>query len=264
MTSSAKKIYGSIIGILIFALGLNPGITSPSPSHRTGRLLTDKKLNYRSTFGKCPSRTAGALTLTLIKDFERNHSLKRLKEKIVKKKLAQKHFISDYKINYDPLQKLLRLNFDCPEPLMKVQIYKENGNDSYDAILVDNGKLFDPTYEVLLKVEKKLTEDLPFLALPVGEMEEETQIAITRLVMKMGPKFRKKLSEVILNKGKELTIIISSKGQPSSVFLGKSQWEEKISKLKKIVKYMELKKKIPAIINLTNSNKVVVKFNDKF
>ena len=75
--------------------------------------------------------------------------------------------------------------------------------------------------------------------------------------------FRKRISEVILNKNGELTIILSLRGQPSSVFLGNTLWEEKTNKLFKIVKYMRKKRKIPAIINLTNSKKVVVKFTDK-
>jgi hypothetical protein len=46
--------------------------------------------------------------------------------------------------------------------------------------------------------------------------------------------------------------------------MGVDEWNLKMTKLEKIVNYMELQKKIPAIINLTNSKKVVVKFNDKF
>ena len=47
---------------------------------------------------------------------------------------------------------------------MKVQIYKDNGDEYYTAILVDNGKLVDPTYEVLLRTEKKLKKKLPSMA----------------------------------------------------------------------------------------------------
>jgi hypothetical protein len=153
---------------------------------------------------------------------------------------------------------------DCPDPLMKVQIYKANGIDSYEAILVDSGELFDPTYEVLLRTEKKLSYALPYLAIPVGELEKETQWKITRVVNSMEESFRRKISEVILNERGELTVILSLRGNPSSVFMGKEEWIDKTMQLKKIVKYMESKKKIPAIINLTNSKKVVVKFNSKF
>lgn len=247
-----------VVPAFIFCLFISEeGLTALGPKGKP-------ELRKRTTFGKCPSRAAGTLTLQLIKTFEKNYSLKDVKVKIVKEKLAEKHFISSYRITYDPLKQFVQFKFDCPEPLMKVQIYKNNGLESYDAILVDNGKLFDPTYEVLLRSEKKLTYDLPFLALPVGDMENKFQVQITSLVKDMGLKFRKKLSEVILNESKELTIILSVQGHPSSVFLGSDDWDEKVLKLRKIVKYMETKGKVPAIINLTNLEKVVVKFNDKF
>lgn len=221
-------------------------------------------LSYRSSLGKCPTRPAGTMALQVVKTFEQTHSLRDVKLKIMSEKWSDKYFVSDYKIQYDPYSKVLDLNFNCPEPLMKVQIYKKDTHDSYEAILVDNGQLFDPTYEALLRSEKKLSHDLPYLSMPVGEMEDEVQTEVTNLVKEMRPGLRKKLSEVILNDSKELTIILSINGHPSSVFMGLDEWNDKLVKLDKIVNYMELKEKIPAIINLTNSKKVVVKFNDKF
>jgi hypothetical protein len=76
--------------------------------------------------------------------------------------------------------------------------------------------------------------------------------------------FRKTLSEVILGTRGNLTIILSLKGRPSSAFLGKDSWTEKTLKLQKIIRFLGEKKKTPSIINLTNSKKVVVKFNDRF
>jgi hypothetical protein len=222
-----------------------------------------KKLKYRTSFGSCPSRTAGTLSLKLLKTFERTHSLREVKRKIVEDKLKDKHFISSYKIKFHPAKGMLELSFQCPLPLMKAQIYKANGVDSYEAILVDNGKLFDPTYEVLLRAEEKLAGDLPFLALPVGDLEAEVQDRITHMVKQFGEKFRSKISEVILSENRDLTIILSVSGNPSSVFLGTNEWEGKVDKLMKIINFMEAKGKIPAIINLTNSKKVVVKFNSK-
>lgn len=221
-------------------------------------------LSYRSNLGKCPTRPAGTMALQVVKTFELTHSLRDVKLKIVNEKWSEKYFVSDYKIKYDPFSKVLDLNFNCPEPLMKVQIYRKDSAASYEAILVDNGQLFDPTYEALLRAEKKLTHELPYLSMPVGEMEDRIQIDVTNLVKEMRPGLRSKLSEVILNDSKELTIILSINGHPSSVFMGPDEWSNKLVKLDKIVNYMELKEKIPAIINLTNSKKVVVKFNDKF
>jgi hypothetical protein len=213
--------------------------------------------------GKCPTRPAGTMALQIVKTFEQSQSLKDVKQKIIDEKWSDKYFVSDYKIQYDPYSKTLNLNLNCPEPLMKVQIYKSGSTESYEAILVDNGQLYDPTYEVLLRSEKKLSVPLPYLALPVGDMEDRVQKDLTGLVKEMRPELRKKLSEVILNDSKELTIILSISGHPSSVFLGPDEWKDKMVKLDKIVNYMELKEKIPSIINLTNSKKVVVKFKDK-
>lgn len=220
-----------------------------------------ESIKYRTNFGSCPSRSAGQMTLKMIKVFEETGSLRKVKEEIINKSLDERHFVSDYKVNYDPLKKMLLFKLDCPKPLMKVQIYKENGIDSYEAILVDSGALFDPTYEVLLRTEKKLKGTLPYLAIPVGEMDDSVQRHITRVVDGLGEEFRQKISEVILDDKGDLTVILSLRGNPSSVFMGQEEWSKKADKLKRIVKYMESNKKIPAIINLTNSKKVVVKFN---
>ena len=259
MIKSSTKLRFLLITpvILLLVFMVEEGVTSLGVDKR-------QEVKYRTSFGRCPSRAAGTLTLQLIKSFEKNSSLRDVKTKIVKDKLDEKHFISSYKIKYDPLKKYLHFTYECPEPLMKVQIYKEGGLESYEAVLVDNGKLFDPTYEVLLRTEDKLNYELPFLALPVGDMDEKVQQDITKLVSGMPLSFRKKLAEVIINDDKELTIILSLNNHPSSVFMGPDEWALKMTKLAKIVNYMELKKKIPAIINLTNSKKVVVKFNDKF
>lgn len=258
-----KNMYVKLLAIVVMIFfpllvrsNLNPHQEQESP----------KKNNYlyRTSFGYCPSRAAGTLTLKLIKVFEDRGSLIDVKETIIRDGLVQKHFISKYQINYDPLKKLLTFVFDCPKPLMKVQIYKGNDMEIYNAILVENGDLYDPTYEVLLVGEKKLNTILPILALPFGDMDDSVRYQITNLIRNMEPNFRNKLSEVILNENKDLTAILSVGGRPSSVFMGQKNWNEKLLKLKKIVDYMESKNRIPAVINLTNAKKVVVKFNDKF
>ena len=221
-----------------------------------------EKLKYRTSFGQCPSKVAGALTLQLVKEFDKTRSLKDVKKKIIEENLVEKHFLSHYKVNFNPIKKELFFKLECPHPLMKVQIYKDNGLDSYEAILVDSGELYDPTYEVLLRSEHKFKHDLPSLALPVGDFGEDTQRQVTELFSEMTPRFRQKLSEMIISENKELTVILSMNGNPSSVFLGQNEWKHKFKKLNKIVTYMEQKKKVPAIINLTNSKKVVVKFSE--
>jgi len=241
--------------ILFFAiLNLNLGLSAPNKG----------EVSYKTSFGNCPSRTSGALTMAMVRAFEEKKSLKGLKESIVEEKLMEKYYLSEYKVNYDPLEKLLKLKFECPQPLMKVQIYKNNGVDSYEAILVDNAQLYEPSYLTVLKEENKLKKDLPSLALPIGNFEIETRQTIAKLVNNMEEDVRKNLSELILNELNELTIILSIKERTSSVFLGADQWDEKVSKLQKIVKFLDAKKRVPSVINLVNSKKIVVKFGDKF
>jgi hypothetical protein len=223
-----------------------------------------KNVKYRTFFGKCPSRLAGSLTLNLVKAFEKRRLLSDVKKKILKDKLISKHFISSYEIKFNPLKKFLDIKLNCPRPLMKVQIYKQNGQNSYDALLVDNGKLFDPTYEEILRNDNKLHESLPSLAIPVEKANDKVQNELVQIIQAMDLDFRKTLSEVILGTRGNLTIILSLKGRPSSAFLGKDSWTEKTLKLQKIIRFLGEKKKTPSIINLTNSKKVVVKFNDRF
>ena len=247
-----------ILASILFSANSYSSISDPN------NLGTKSKYKYRTSFGICPSRTAGSFALQLMKIFEDVKSLKKLKERISKEKLDTKHYISSYKINFNPLKNSLFMSFDCPKPIMKVQLYKENGLESYEAILVDNGELIDPTYEVLLRSEKKLKKPLPFLALPIQKMDKEIQKNLTNLIKNMDPFVSRSISEVILGENKSLTIILSLRSTPSSVFLGKENWSEKIRKMERVVKYLDKNRKIPAIINLTNSKKVVVKFSDKF
>lgn len=246
-----KKII--IISIALFS-------TSLFAANSGTRLVN--RIKYKTYFDKCPSQVGGKLTLLLIKEFEKNNSLKDVKEKILSEKLDEKFFLSEYKIQFDPLKNKLKFHFECPEALMKVQIYKTNGDEFYTAVLVDTGKLVDPTYEILLRAEKKLTGKLPDLALPVGSLDDKTHLVVTDLISSLDKDFRDKISEVIVNENKELTIILSINRRPSSVFFGKDYWGEKVGKLVKVVDYMKTKKSVPAIINLTNSKKIVVKFSD--
>ncbi|MCY4644793.1 MAG: hypothetical protein OXB88_09265 [Bacteriovoracales bacterium] len=224
----------------------------------------NKKIKYRTYFGKCPSRVVGEMALQLVKVFEQEASLKSIKEKILEDNLKERYYLSSYKIDYNPVTKLLNLSFDCPTPLMKAQIYKGNGVKFYNAILVDNGQLFDPNYEMLLRSEKILKNSLPSLALPVGDLDKKNQEKVAKLIKKLDLNLRKNLSEVIISEENDLTIIFSIKNRASNAFFGKNNWIEKSKKLKKIIDYMDKKDKIPAIINLTNEKKIVVKFSDKF
>ncbi len=77
-------------------MGLCCILTNVQSSIDESPLNQKEKVKYRSSFGYCPSRTAGTLTLKLVKTFEENRSLKAVKEKIINDNLLDEHFISDY------------------------------------------------------------------------------------------------------------------------------------------------------------------------
>ncbi|MAZ48828.1 MAG: hypothetical protein CME65_09700 [Halobacteriovoraceae bacterium] len=243
-----------LFACLIFPFLLSAKISSPK--------YFEQKTHYKTDFGQCPSKVVGKLALDLVKVFDNSKSLFSVKKAIIDEKLEEKYFLSSYQIGYDPLLKTLNLNFNCPKPLMKVQIYKEGGEEYYTAILVDSGELYDPTYEVLLRAENKIKGTLPHMAFPASLLDSGEEKKLTSLFNVIGEEFTRNISEVILNEDKELTIILSLGRKPSSAFLGHDQWSEKVDKLDSVIKFMQKKKTIPAVINLTNLKKVVVKFSD--
>ena len=224
--------------------------------------FTQKNINYRTFIGECPSKSSTSFAMIVMKEFEKKHSLKNVKEKILNEKLDEKHFLSDYRINYNPIIKTLRINLECPEPLVKIQVYKPNGDEHYSAILGDNGKMYDPGYENLMKAEKKLTNNLPLLAISMKQLEGDAPTELARFIKLMEKGLRDQVSEIIMNKNNELTIVFALGGKATSVFMGADLWEEKLTKLSKIVGYVQKNKRYPGSINLVNSKKVVVKFSD--
>ena len=244
---------------LVFILILFPSIVLSSVPER----FTQKNVNYRTYFGDCPSKSSGMITLILMKEFEKNHSLKEVKEKILSEKLDEKFFLSDYRISYNPVVKTLRIHFECPEPLAKVQVYRTNGQEHYSAILASNARMYEPQYENLMRAEKKLNHSLPLMAISMDLLEGSAPTELANFIKKIDIDLRKQISEIILSKNSELTIIFALGGKATSVFMGADLWEEKLSKLTKIVGYVGKNNRFPTSINLVNSKKVVVKFSDK-
>lgn len=225
--------------------------------------FTQRNIHYQTYFGSCPSKSSGMLTVMLMKEFEKAHSLKDVKEKMLNEKLDEKFFLSDYRISYNPVVKTLKIRLECPEPLAKVQVYKPSGEEHYSAILGDNAKLYEPQYENLMKAEKKLIYNLPLLAISMEQLETTAPTDLSRFIKKMEVDLRSRISEIIVSKNNELTIIFALGGKATSVFMGTELWEEKLTKLTKVVGYISEKKRYPTSINLVNSKKVVVKFSDK-
>lgn len=224
--------------------------------------FTQKDIKYRSFFGECPSKSSGLFTMIIMKEFEKKHSLKDVKERILNEKLDEKHFLSNYRISYNPVLKSLRINLECPEPLAKVQVYKSNGEEHYSAILGSNAKLYEPGYEILMKAEKKLAHTLPLLAISMVQIEGDAPTTLASFIKKMEVGLRDRVSEIILNKSNDLTIVFALGGKATSVFMGADLWEEKLGKLSKVIGYVTQNKRFPTSINLINAKKVVVKFSD--
>lgn len=225
--------------------------------------FTQKNINYRTYFGECPTKSSGSLAMIVMKEFEKKHSLKDVKEKILNEKLDEKHFLSDYRISYNPVIKTLKVQLECPQPLAKVQVYKGNGEEHYSAILGDNAKMYDPAYENLMKAEKRLVGNLPLLAISTKQLEGDAPMNFANFIKLMEKDLRNQISEIIINKNNELTIVFALGGKATSVFMGADLWEEKLAKLTKIVGYVQKSKRYPGSINLVNTKKVVVKFSDK-
>ena len=238
------------------------GLTTLSAFAGVPESFTQKNINYRTYIGECPAKSANSFAMIVMKEFEKKNSLKDVKEKILHEKLDEKHFLSDYRINYNPVIKTLRINLECPEPLAKVQVYKSNGEEHYSAILGDNAKMYEPGYENLMKLEKKITGNLPLLAISMQQLEGDAPTELAHFVKLMGKDLRQQISEIIISKNNDLTIVFALGGKATSVFMGADLWDEKLIRLSKIVGYVQKNKRYPGSINLVNSKKVVVKFSD--
>src|SRR5690606_4625542 len=140
-------------------------------------------------------------------------------------KLDEKYFLSDYRISYNPVIKTLSVHLECPEPLAKVQVYKPNGQEHYSAILGDNAKLYEPQYENLMKAEKRLNIQLPLLAISMEQLEQAAPMDLARFIKIMNLDLRSQISEIIISKNNELTIIFGLGRKATSVFMGADLWE---------------------------------------
>lgn len=242
--------------VLIYILSILPSLVLAT----VPQSFVHNNLKYRTSFGECPTKSSGDLAIIIMREFEKTRSLMSVKEKILAEKLDEKYFLSTYSVNYNPVTQTLRMNFDCPEPLVRVQVYRDNGKEHYSAVMVSTGKLYDPSYEMILKAEKRLLYDLPSLAIPVNDLETDVHVSFTRFATKLDANLRQKISEIIISDNKELSIVFSLGGKTTSVFLGAELWENKLEKLEKIISYVDKSQKYPSTINLTNAKKVVVKF----
>ena len=223
-------------------------------------LQVPEKLTKKTSWRGCPSQTAGKMVISLVKEFDDKGSLYYLNKKIVEEGLQKKYFVHHYDIKFDPIRNELSFRLECPKALVRVSAIGEKGTVVSSSILTDSGDLYDPTYELLLKSEKILKSDLPNLAIPYEILNKSYKDKLTDFFLSLNNQTRNLISEIILDQKGKMTLILSNKRRPTSVFFGVGNWSEKRMKLSKMIDYLIDRKGLPKTINLTNTKKVVVKF----
>ncbi|MDH4467683.1 MAG: cell division protein FtsQ/DivIB [Bacteriovoracaceae bacterium] len=211
---------------------------------------------------QCPKLHVGKLALSIIKDYESGSSLLKIKEKLMSDGSVDKYFLRDYHVDYNPIAHRFHFQFECPRPLLKAQIYDKKLKRSYMGILGDQGEMMDPSFEVILRQEGMLNEKLPYMAINWEDLVAQKQLKVVKLLDLFPKSIRTNLSEVILNSEDELTLILKTKSKGLSVFLGDDSWDIKLDKLTKVLNHFEKLDRMPALVNLASTKKVVVKFTD--
>lgn len=234
-------------------------ITALILSYPTQAAISEK-VKYKTSFNNCPSRSAGKFAMRILKTFERERSLYDVKSDIKDNFLTDKHFIKNYSIKLNPMENTIDIDLSCPKPLLRVVLMDSEAEGEFQSVLVEDGNLFDPTYETLLLGEKKINSALPTLAISKNDLNDEIRKNISELIQIFGFENHNKISEVIFDKGEVLTFILSLNKKPVSVFMGTGNFEEKTRKLRRLIGYVESNQKQPTVINLVNLKKVVVKF----
>jgi len=219
-----------------------------------------EKLTTKTHWKNCPSQTVGKFVIELVSEFENNRSLYTVDKKIQEENLLKKYFVKDYKIKFSPINNKLTFNISCPKPLVRVSAINSEGMTVSSSILTEGGKLYDPTYELLLKSENIIESDLPTLAVSYDKLNEKIKDEVSDFFMSLDKTTRSLMSEMILDEKGKMTLILSHKRKPTSVFFGEGNWSEKRIKLSKMVSYLIDQKGLPKTINMTNTKKVVVKF----
>lgn len=249
---------------IFLSLVLLPVLASGAQLYRKNEEIKESGMYYQTYFNSCPRQHVGKLVLEIINELRSDPSLIKIKRKMKEEKWEQRYFLSSYEIKVDPIRNMVGLKFQCPHPIFRVH-QVGNLQDAFESVLVDNGDLFDTTYEYLYYEDKNKSKDLPYLSLP-SPISQNTDLAkeIAILQKKYGQFFKTNLSEIIINESNEMTLIFSHEQGSSAAFLGKTPWDEKVQRLQKIIAHFSHLRKIPSHINLLNPKKVVVKFSYNF
>lgn len=208
----------------------------------------------------CPKSPASDFVFKTSEFFEENgKSLKKLKQHISDKMYKRKYFLSDYKINYNPIKKTLMYFLNCSKPILKLSSLNKDGRSAYDIILTKDGATHDPSYLAYAKADG-LIKEVPRVSLPSEMVTDKNKRELVLLTRNVNNQKNIPLREIIYSSKKDLVMLIGEKDEIISVFLGESFWPEKIKKLEKIMSYMVDKKKRPSQINIVDIEKIVIKF----
>lgn len=215
--------------------------------------------SYKSFFNSCPHTKVDFLATSIANDFKKKQSLRSVKKTLSEQDILKTYYISSYDISHDPTKKVLSINFKCPKPLAELHAF--NGSSKL-GILAKNGLQVSHEYIKLLKEEKKWSGSLVDIVVPIHLLEKDFPYLLSSLVEEMQESLKASVAELIIDEEKNLTIILSLRNKPISVFIGQASWNQKLKRLYKIINYYSSRKKIPAVVNLKQTNdKVVVKFS---
>ncbi|MCB9092415.1 MAG: hypothetical protein H6620_07645 [Halobacteriovoraceae bacterium] len=220
-----------------------------------------KTIQYNVEYNSCPRSSADQFIIQSIGIFEKTRSLYDVKKEIVKNKWQEAAYLEDYKIDFSPVKNQLEFNLKCPEALAVLHVYEAlDKKQKYSAILARNGKVYNPNYEHALRSGGLLDRKLPVLAIDEARLVNKEQEELAYIISQLDAKVQNKLTEMTYASDGQLSLILKKYNRTTSILLGQGFWSEKIDKLTRMYNHFDKKKSFPGKINLSNPERVVVRF----
>jgi len=221
------------------------------------------KWKFLTTVQNCPESLSADLVIKITEKLEKEENFWALQRYLDSLNYKEHYFISDYKIQKRPLKKESQIFLKCANPVFKIDYVKDNSFEKYSGILADNGKIYSDTMAIVFEQFQK-QKKLPYLSLSFGHLESPIKKDILELYSLYQNFFSQYLNEVILNEEKELIFILFHpfKKKIITAFLGQEEWDLKVKMLKRMVLHFSQEKTIPSSLNLSNTKKIVARFED--
>lgn len=250
MIAKLLLIIWSFYSAIIFA-----GIPSISNEMQSFSLI-----KYRTSFGNCPTHLVGKLTLNLVDLYSKDRSLYKIKQWMLEQEIKKKYFLSHYGVRVHPLKNEMDLNFECSPPVFRVNFFENNFRTPQQSLVLnEDGEFVDPTYLYFLAEENKVPSFIPEVSLQKNESSDEILKKLLQFLVKR-KLLMKEISEIIVQNDNKIFMTISINAQPIWVVIGEKGLEKKFKQLEKIVEYIKVQKKVPSTMNLSNSQKITIKF----